>query len=273
MTSPCILRPSDILRPTKLEEKGKTRSPKRRTLLILNRPLENLGLERFLTLWNSCDYVVCADGAANRLLYLVQRYLAGWENYLPNAIVGDLDSIDSGVRKLYESTNKVKIIHDPDQYSTDFGKSIEHILENTSTSDIVILGALGGRVDQCLGLYHELYRETKRLQSSNTSVRLWLVQDSSLSFLLSPGRGLIKNVGPISGLYTEMAGILPLYGPANITIEGFEWDVQNWPTEMGSNVSTSNHIRAEDIVIETDHPVLFTVELVGGAAQQQPQPG
>lgn len=268
MTSPCTLHPSDILRP-KIEEKGKPRSPKRRTLLILNRPLEDLGLERFLTLWNSCDYVVCADGAANRLLYLVQRYLAGWENYLPNAIVGDLDSIDKDIRNLYEGTKKVQIVHDPDQYSTDFGKSIKHILESTSTSDIVILGALGGRVDQCLGLYHELYRETKKLQETDSTVRFWLIQDSSLSFLLSPGRNLIKNVGPAAGLYAEMAGILPLYGPASITIEGFEWDVQNWPTEMGSNVSTSNHIRAEDIVVETDHSVLFTVELVGAGMKQE----
>lgn len=59
---------------------------------------------------------------------------------------------------------------------------------------------------------------------------------------------------------TQNIGILPIYGPANITTEGLEWDVENWPTSMGGQVSTSNHIVRDQITVTTDAEVLFTVE-------------
>jgi hypothetical protein len=48
-----------------------------------------------------------------------------------------------------------------------------------------------------------------------------------------------------------------------ISTKGFEWDVQDWRTEMGGQVSTSNHVvdMSKGVEIETDHPVLFTIEL------------
>lgn len=37
--------------------------------------------------------------------------------------------------------------------------------------------------------------------------------------------------------------------------------MKDWKTEIGGNISTSNHIRAEVIAVETTEPVLFTAEL------------
>lgn len=62
------------------------------------------------------------------------------------------------------------------------------------------------------------------------------------------------------GLITPNVGILPVYGPARITTHGLEWDVEDWPTHMGGQVSTSNHIVEDQIIVETDNEVLFTVE-------------
>lgn len=47
-------------------------------------------------LWQRCAVVLCADGAANRLLALDSG-----EDWLPTAIVGDLDSIEDSSRKHY----------------------------------------------------------------------------------------------------------------------------------------------------------------------------
>ena len=61
--------------------------------------------------------------------------------------------------------------------------------------------------------------------------------------------------------FEENIGIIPLSSPAVITTHGFEWDVENWHTEIGGQISTSNHIRADKVEVETSVPVLFTLEL------------
>lgn len=61
-------------------------------------------------------------------------------------------------------------------------------------------------------------------------------------------------------MFTENVGVVPLQGPATISLTGFEWDVQNWKTMMGGLISTSNHVKADVVEVECDRPVLFTIE-------------
>lgn len=67
-----------------------------------------------------------------------------------------------------------------------------------------------------------------------------------------------------SGVRTELGqnvGILPVKGPSKITTVGLEWDVTDWLTEFGGNVSTSNHVKDNVVEITTTQDVLFTVDL------------
>jgi len=56
-----------------------------------------------------------------------------------------------------------------------------------------------------------------------------------------PGVSKITDLNPNVGIFTENIGILPIYRAATISTKGLEWDVQDWKTEMGGMVSTSNH--------------------------------
>ncbi|KAK3670402.1 thiamine pyrophosphokinase [Recurvomyces mirabilis] len=229
-------------------------------LIILNSPLT--GYEYVKRLYGHASYVLCADGGANRLHDLILAHsgstnsIGGLRDMLPNLIHGDLDSLDDKVRQRYKSLG-VEISEDPDQYSTDFGKGVKTVLEQCpNIRDILILGSLGGRVDQGIGLLHELYREQ---MVRHAEVRFWLFSESSVSVILAEGTTTLQT--PLeSGLMRRNIGILPLYGPAVISTKGMEWDVDDWPTEMGGQVSTSNHIMADEITITTDRAVLFTVE-------------
>ncbi|GIZ36942.1 hypothetical protein CKM354_000040700 [Cercospora kikuchii] len=229
-------------------------------LIILNCPLDDL--DYFKRLYDHASYRLCADGGANRVHDLLRKHYpsSDWtralQHALPSAIHGDLDSIRDEVRQEYEKLN-VAITHDPDQYSTDFGKAINKVVANLpGVTEILVLGGLGGRVDQGLGLLHEIYREQKYL---HPSLRFWLFSESSVSVLLRPGTTTIH--APLSdGLLRQNVGLLPLYGKAVISTKGLEWDVQDWETEMGGQVSTSNHIKADKVVVHTDVDVLFTVE-------------
>ncbi|KAH8725602.1 thiamine pyrophosphokinase [Phaeosphaeriaceae sp. PMI808] len=226
-------------------------------LLILNQPIAHF--DTFARLWSRASYRVCADGGANRLFDLFEGDLAAQrEHYLPDIIHGDLDSLRDNVRAYY-AAHGVRVSQDHDQYTTDFGKTMQKIFLQSSPEgqkDVLVLGTLAGRVDQGLGLLHEMIRE----ETKHPSLRLWLFSESSLSFILRGGRhSTIKGLQS-SRLFTENIGLLPVWGPATITTKGLEWDVLEWYTHMGGQVSTSNHVKVDDVEVETDAPVLFTIE-------------
>ncbi len=161
------------------------------------------------------------------------------------------------MRAYYESYG-VEVLRDGDQYSTDFGKTMSKISARDgalSQKDVLILGTLAGRVDQGLGLLHEMTREETR----HPNLRLWLFSESSLSIILRSGRTIVRNLLS-SGLFTENLGLVPVYGPATISTAGLEWNVKDWFTQMGGQVSTSNHVRDDKVQVETDGPLLFTIE-------------
>lgn len=125
---------------------------------------------------------------------------------------------------------------------------------------------------------------TRSYSSDQAAGNLYLVSEESLTFILQPGRNVIrtpKTNRPIPGsaanstdstgcggdgesethLLEENVGIIPISGPARITTKGFQWDVEDWPTEIGGQLSTSNHIRADVVEVTAEVPILFTVEL------------
>ncbi|KAL1954067.1 hypothetical protein VTO42DRAFT_1801 [Malbranchea cinnamomea] len=159
------------------------------------------------------------------------------------------------------------------------------------------MGGLGGRVDQAFSQIHYLYSCTQLPPSDagRPEGNLYLVSEESVSFILPQGFNMILTPGgstlghkPASppstasdiqshapnghvardfeveksnACLSENVGIIPVAGPAVITLTGFEWDVQDWKTEIGGQLSTSNHIRADVVTVETSIPVLFTIEL------------
>lgn len=89
---------------------------------------------------------------------------------------------------------------------------------------------------------------------------LYLITAESVMFLLEKGKNRFHApVGPRH--FTENVGIIPIGRPSIITTHGLEWDVTDWTTEFGAQMSTSNHIRAEIVEVEISERVLFTLEI------------
>lgn len=176
---------------------------------------------------------------------------------LPDAIHGDLDSLRDDARAFY-SSHGVEISQDHDQYSTDFGKAMHKISRETPSTmprETLVLGTLAGRVDQGLGLLHEMIRE----ENKDSNLRLWLFSETNLSVILRDGNNILQGLLS-SNLFSENVGLLPIYGPAVISTSGLEWDVDEWDTQMGHQVSTSNHVKADQVQVDTTAPILFTIE-------------
>lgn len=192
-------------------------------------------------------------------LYLLT---ASYQNL--EVICGDLDSLKTSVKEDAKRRG-TQIVEDQDQESTDFAKCVNY-LRNTvfpnhsSASNIVCLGGLGGRVDQGLSQLHHLYMEQK--DPNYKDGRVYLLSTESITFVLKRGNHRILVRDPQApSLLGKHIGIIPLKGPSVITTRGLKWDVTNWLTEFGGQISTSNHVREDMVDIVTTADVLFTIEL------------
>lgn len=226
-------------------------------VLVLNQPINRNALSAVI---EEASLLVCADAGADRLLKYDQAAQNGYKTRLPDAIVGDLDSLSDAVAKHYEAKG-TEIVKDLDQYSTDFSKCLKWIRdvvdEEDDSLDVVVLGGLGGRVDQGFSQIHHLY--LARDDATLLKGRLYLLSEQSLSFILEDG---LNEIFLEPGYFEENIGIIPVLGKTHITTKGLEWDVQDWPTEFGGQMSTSNHIRSECIEISFDgNRPLCTIEL------------
>ena len=178
--------------------------------------------------------------------------------------MGDLDSIKVDVKQYYEDQG-IEVLHDTDQVTTDLTKCLKFLhkirldhpelaarLENT-----VLFGGLGGRADQAFAQIHQLYEaaEKPELECGN----LYLFTPESIVFVLEKGMNIIRT--PVPSYIAENVGIIPIGKPAVITTQGLEWDVEDWETSFGTQVSSSNHIKASEVKVSTSERVLFTMEL------------
>jgi len=97
-------------------------------------------LEAARALLQPGDYLIAADGGANYLLKM---------GILPEIVIGDLDSVDEDT--LFELTSAEVDIeqYSEDKDETDIELALRYAVEMQPTS-ILIVGALGGRLDQTL---------------------------------------------------------------------------------------------------------------------------
>lgn len=194
----------------------------------------------------------------------------------------------------------MEVVEETEQYSTDFTKCLRHLRSNkekiisaassssSSSSaaassndlDVIVLGGLGGRVDQAFAQIHHLYAcsNLSPADAGRPEGDMYIVSEENISFVLRQGHNTIltpggsklypnnraakaKNASDAECFLSENIGIVPVGGSAVISTTGLEWDVRDWKTEFGGQISTSNHIREDVVVVETSVPVLFTVEL------------
>ncbi|KAI2602176.1 thiamine pyrophosphokinase [Hypoxylon sp. NC1633] len=246
-------------------------------LIVLNQPITDEAL--FKDLWRIAETRVAADGGANQIFDLNRRSPSSTEHPSSPAgtyvnldtIIGDLDSLSNESKTFFTTEANCVVVHDPDQYSTDFGKAVRFVRKAFPGRDTVCMGGLGGRVDQGLSQLHHMYL----FQTSPTYAdgRMFLLSGESVSFILKAGKHLIHvrepeiisdNLARMSGdPFAKHVGIIPVKEPSVITTKGLEWDVENWPTEFGGQMSTSNHVLPETTVvqIESTKDVLFTIAL------------
>lgn len=185
---------------------------------------------------------VCADGGSDT----ARRY-----GEIPNAIVGDLDSISEESRSVFRD---ISIVSNADTESTDSEKAIEWILARGAFDEITLLGASAGRLDHVLGHLSLLHRYRGR-------VRLVLEDDHMRAWLTSSHEERID--APMGATVSFFAVGAPAEG---VTTRNLRYPLVNRRLALGVQDSVSNVVDATPATIRIDQGTLVIVLL------QEPAP-
>lgn len=134
-----------------------------------------------LYLIRTADFIVCCDGALKKYLRNMEK-LFGSSERLPDAVVGDMDSLPATLQKKYAS-----IIHKVDeQEHNDQTKAFRWVLENVSNiSDIHIIGATGEREDHTIGNISLLMEYARTYDLQNMGINVDMISDNATMFAVT----------------------------------------------------------------------------------------
>ena len=166
------------------------------------------------------DTIMCANGGTLHALAI---------GITPHTIVGDLDSLPGDVRTKMEAAG-VEMIEKPSRKDeTDLECAMRVAVERGATT-ILIVAALGGRLDQMLGNLLLLGRREWR------SANIRLVQNDQTAWVL---RGPVRC--EVAGAPGDTLSILPLSKIVDgVYLQGVEWEVANDAFSFGSTRPISN---------------------------------
>ncbi|MDR2341385.1 MAG: thiamine diphosphokinase [Puniceicoccales bacterium] len=174
-----------------------------------------------LSRWMVDRQTVILDGAA----------LAWEKNSLrPNMLMGDFDSIDPRLLERWGSSG-VTILHCQDQNYTDLEKAIQFTISHGAV-DILILNALGGRMDHTLANIFFLKKYIRRGRR--------LVICDGVQYIECFHNETRELIAPASS-YCGFFGM----PRATISSNGLKYEMRNFLVRIGKQESVANEFRFE----------------------------
>ena len=212
--------------------KQKKESPLKNALIICNgNPPPQTLLKQ---LWREVDYRVAADGGANLLQVL---------NLLPDAVVGDFDSLQPDVQKKLPDTI---LFHVKEQDTNDADKAVRHCLKLGFT-EINLLGADGGRQDQFLSSLEILFK-----YSPGARLIIWTALER-MEFILNTWEETLPPGTTLS--------LIPLFGGAQgVVSRGLKFELNNHALLPGKSPSgVSNQVLSNPVTVSIQEGQLLLV--------------
>lgn len=211
-------------------EKGKSLmtgpivSSKNPVLLIGGADVDNTVFTRVLL---QCDQLVAADGGADTALRLGRR---------PDAVIGDLDSINPNTRAMLPPHH---VYHIAEQDSTDFEKCLTRIRAPL----VHCLGFTGRRLDHTLAVFTSL----TRLRACHAVI--WGTEDV---IALAPPR---IDLSLPTGTRVSLAPMARVTG----TSTGLHWPIDGLTFDPALQTGTSNRAEAEHITLQFNAPGMLLI--------------
>ena len=205
------------------------------TLVFANGDLEEVNWIRpYLA---AATAVIAADGGSRHLWRL---------NYLPQVVIGDLDSLPNQVKEWLLKAGIPFITHPEEKDETDLELALLYAL-NTSDHDILIFAAFGGRFDQTLANILLLAHPSlagRRIELVTRYERAWLISSRT----------------EIRGAEGDIVSLVPLGGPVHVQrTEGLKWALQDEILVFGPARGISNIMTAKVATIKIHSGILLCI--------------
>jgi thiamine pyrophosphokinase len=213
-----------------------------RTLIIANgRPPTHPEIAR----WHRPgDRLIAADGGAGHALAL---------GLAPHLVVGDMDSLDAEERTRLKRRGCQFIEHPADKDETDLELALLQAAQG-GTAEIVVLGALGGRLDQLLANVLLLAMPALR----GADVRLADARQEA--FIVRGGDEVT-----VTGERGDTVSLLPLAGQARgIYTQGLKWPLSGDALAPGQARGVSNVVVSLPVRVRLETGILLVVHQFDG---------
>lgn len=168
---------------------------------------------------NNYDYIICADGGSNHAYNM---------EFIPDYIIGDLDSADSKVIEYFKSCNVVFEKFPAKKNETDTELCI-YLAKRLGATNIDFIGALGGRVDHMIANISLLY------SVRNMNIIPRIISESEEMHIA------INEEVVIEGNSNDTLSVIPIGGDAKgVTLRGVEYPLDNYNMKYGLPLGISN---------------------------------
>ncbi|WP_273400769.1 thiamine diphosphokinase [Clostridium sp. AF02-29] len=212
----------------------------KRCLIVTGGTIDIAFAKDFLS-QRSYDYVIAADAGLEVLRPL---------HISPNAVVGDLDTVDKKVLEEYQNQPGIEFeIHKPEKDETDTELALLTAARQGCEA-VDILGALGGRMDHAIGniqLMYQFFCQGMEVNIYDARNRLYLLG--------------VHKVFHREEVYGKYISFLPMTETVEgLTLRGFKYPLQRRTIGLGTSLCISNELKREEGILELEKGVLLCVE-------------
>jgi len=206
-----------------------------RIVIFANGELPNIDKAR--SILRDDDYIICADGGTRHASSLDLK---------PALVIGDMDSIDSALLQKLQADGVSIELYPRDKNETDLELAINKSIE-LEPKEIIIVAALGGRIDQALGNIALL----SNIQLSTLNIKL---DDGAEEIFFC--RDQVK----VYGRSEDIVSLIPWQGAVNgIQTENLRWSLDNETLHPDKTRGISNEMTDDVANIKISSGMLLVV--------------
>lgn len=183
------------------------------------------------------DTIIAVDGGTRH----------AWESGVdPDLVIGDLDSLSREERERLRASGAEVSSYSPEKDRTDLELALLQAASE-GMQEIVILAAIGGRLDQTIA--NLLLLTLPDLRDCQVSI----VHDGQVVFV-------IRDEGLIEGHPGDTVSLIPLGGDAvGVTSQGLEWSLEDDTLHFGPARGVSNVLEEEQASVRVRQGLLLCV--------------
>ncbi len=206
-----------------------------RIIILANGELPNPDQAR--TLLHADDYLICADGGTRHAVAL---------GLTPHLIIGDMDSTEKDTLKFFQDADVEIELYPRDKNETDLELALAKAVE-LNPQEIIVIAALGGRVDQTLANIALL----SNLVSATCNLKL----DDGVEEIF-----FLQNQAQIKGRSGDVISLIPWGNPVHgVQTKNLKWQLNDEILYPNKTRGISNEMIADIAEVKIESGLLLLI--------------